>query len=240
MQISKCELFRLSPALPRQPLSSPKHLSQPSSACNLSPGVASWHRHLLDPFSRRISFCYVGPHPHQGSILTAKPSLPSSQTSLKQPKSSKPLHFFCMKQISQASGEFLYDIGKHYSFASVRNPKAKSWHVLHLVIMFPNGGLWLRQVSLAFITLATPRRRWMSAVLMSQRLSVPEESGSAPQTCAILPSYTVASGTSGRKASIRCTGPFRGFGRSVVLPHLTRHCSDFIPRLFLFFFPEEN
>lgn len=228
-------LFGLSPALPCQPLSSPKHLSaqqclQAKSRCSKLAQTAT------GPFQREdlILLCWSNtwrlwsrwaPHPHQGSILTARSSSPSPQTPLKQPENSKPLCFFCVKQIPQARGEFLYDLDKHYSFASIRKPKVKSWLALYLVITFPNGGLWLGRVSQAFITLTTPRGRRMNAVLISQRLAAVGESGPAPQTCAGLPSRTMASSTAGRKASIRCMGSFRGFGTSVALTHLTRHCS---------------
>lgn len=252
MQISKYELFGLSPALPcqppsslKRPLSAQRHLQTTSRCSKLA-------QTLDGPFQREdlILLCWSNrqrlwfwwaPDPHQGPILTAKPSSPSPKTSLKPPKSSKPLCFFCVKQIPQASGEFLYNLGEHNSFACVRKPKAKSWHALHPVIMFPIGGLWLQRVSQAFVTLATPRGRWMNAVLISQRLSVIEESGSASQTHAGPPSHTIASGTAGRKASIHCMGSFRGFWQKhCVGPSDQTLLFGFITRLFLIFFLEEN
>lgn len=154
----------------------------------------------------------------QPTILTAKPSSPSPQTPLKQPESLKSLCFFCMKHIPQARREFLYHLDKHFSFASVRKPKVKLWHTLHPVITFPNGGLWLWRVSQAFITLATPKGRGMNVVLISQRLSVVEEPGSAPQTCAGPPNHAIASGMLGRKASSHCMGSFRSLAQALCCP----------------------
>lgn len=77
---------------------------------------------LLCWSNTRSLWSWWAPHPHQGSILTARLSSPSLQTSPKQPQTSKPLRFFCVKQVPQARWEFLYDLDKHSSFASIRQP----------------------------------------------------------------------------------------------------------------------